>query len=167
MDALTVKRIQNMHPVVRQPLQATYKELSERMPSGHRIRFSHCSRTFEEQDKLYLQKPKVTNAKAGYSFHNYGLAFDIVLLIDKDGNGTYETVSWDSSREAWLIATRFLESRGWVNGFISNGKKWDLPHFQKTYGYTCKQLLKMINTPGQYTEEVVDNVKYKYPKIAA
>lgn len=33
-------------------------------------------RSWEEQDALYKQKPKVTNARGGYSFHNFGIAAD-------------------------------------------------------------------------------------------
>ena len=41
-------------------------------------------RTFEEQKVLYEKVPKVTNAKPGQSFHNYGLAFDFCLSVDNE-----------------------------------------------------------------------------------
>lgn len=34
------------------------------------------TRTYGEQDALYKKRPKVTNARGGYSWHNFGLAFD-------------------------------------------------------------------------------------------
>lgn len=41
------------------------------------------TRTYGEQDALYKKRPKVTNAKGGYSWHNFGLAFDFgVFSID-------------------------------------------------------------------------------------
>ena len=66
--------------------------------------FITCTyRSHEEQNKLYRNASdgvdndkdgkideydeKVTNAKAGQSIHNYGLAWDIVLLFDKNGDG--------------------------------------------------------------------------------
>lgn len=48
-------------------------------------------RSFAEQDKLYAQgrtnksKPIVTNARGGYSAHNYGLAIDFVIVSDEVG----------------------------------------------------------------------------------
>lgn len=50
--------------------------------NGVRIKIISGLRTYAEQDKLYAQgrsKPGkiVTNAKGGYSNHNFGIAFDI------------------------------------------------------------------------------------------
>ena len=50
--------------------------------SGIRIKIISGLRTYAEQDELYAQgrtKPgaKVTNARAGYSNHNFGIAFDV------------------------------------------------------------------------------------------
>ena len=50
--------------------------------NGIRIKIISGLRTFEEQDELYAQGrtkpgPKVTNARGGYSNHNFGIAFDI------------------------------------------------------------------------------------------
>lgn len=42
------------------------------------------TRSYAEQDKLYNKKPRVTKAKGGYSWHNFGMAFDIGLFT-KDG----------------------------------------------------------------------------------
>ncbi len=54
--------------------------------------FITCTfRSNEEQDKLFNSKPKVTNAKAGQSPHNFNpsFAFDIAFItVDKK-------VSWD------------------------------------------------------------------------
>ena len=54
-------------------------------------------RTFKEQDKLYAQGryalgKRVTNAKAGESWHNYGLAFDVVPVIS--GKAIWDTDRW-------------------------------------------------------------------------
>jgi len=50
--------------------------------SGIRIKIISGLRTYAEQDELYAQgrtKPgsKVTNARGGYSNHNFGIAFDV------------------------------------------------------------------------------------------
>jgi peptidoglycan LD-endopeptidase CwlK len=95
-DKLTIERIEKAHPLIREELKQYYLEVNKKLPKGVRLRFSHVYRTNEEQDKLYAKRPKVTNAKGGQSIHNYGLAFDIVILFDKDGNGTFETASLES-----------------------------------------------------------------------
>lgn len=44
--------------------------------SGLDVKIICGTRTYGEQDALYKKRPKVTNAKGGYSWHNFGLAFD-------------------------------------------------------------------------------------------
>lgn len=61
--------------------------------NGISIEFSSGYRSFAEQDKLYAQgrtEPgmKVTNARGGYSQHNWGIAADFYLDMDVDGDGT-------------------------------------------------------------------------------
>ena len=153
MDEITLKRIEQAHPKLREDLKNHYLEANSLLGKGCRLRFSYVLRTFAEQDALYLKRPKVTNAKAGQSYHNYGLAFDIVLLYDKDGDGKFEEVSWDMVRDGdndkvsdWTEVTNYFIKKGYTNGFISNGKKWDFPHFQKTFGYDWKQLLAKHNS---------------------
>ena len=43
---------------------------------GVEVRIIDANRTYAEQDKLYSKRPKVTNARGGQSWHNFGLAFD-------------------------------------------------------------------------------------------
>lgn len=43
---------------------------------GVEVRIIDGNRTYAEQDKLYAKRPRVTNAKGGQSWHNFGLAFD-------------------------------------------------------------------------------------------
>ncbi len=40
-------------------------------------------RTWEEQDALYARRPKVTNARGGYSNHNFGIAADFGVFRGK------------------------------------------------------------------------------------
>ena len=152
MDKLTIERIKTMHPTLRTKLLKDYTDANNLLGKGVRLRFSYTLRTFAEQDALFLKRPKVTNAKGGQSYHNYGLAFDIVMLYDNNGDGIFEEASWDTKRDGdrdgvadWLEVTRLFESRGWENGFISNGKKWDYPHFQLKGIPPWKELLKRYN----------------------
>jgi len=153
MDQISIDRIRTgAHPKLRQQLEADYIAANNLLGKGCRLRFSYVFRSFEEQTMLFNKRPVVTKAKAGQSYHNYGLAFDIVLLYDKDGDGKFEEVSWDMKRDGdkdsiadWTELTNFFIKQGYTNGFISNGKKWDFPHFQKVFGYTWQQLLAKYN----------------------
>ena len=97
-DLLTIERIKYMHPILRYDLVNDYIEINRMLPKYVRLRITHTYRSIQEQNELYaigrtIKGNKVTNAKGGQSYHNYGLAFDIVILLDKDKNGTFESIS--------------------------------------------------------------------------
>lgn len=167
MDKLTYQRIEKAHPLIREELKALYTKANNALGKGVRLRFSWVFRTPEEQHKLFKQRPKVTNADAWQSIHNYGLAFDIVLLYDNDGNGTFEEASWNTLRDGdnngvadWLTVTQIFVKAGYQNGFISNGKKWDKPHFQKSFGHKWRSLKKLMDSNQTITDNGI-----VYPKI--
>ena len=177
MDQISIDRIKTLHPKIRQEVLDLYTKANNlELGKGVRLRLSYTFRTFEEQDKLYAQGrtikgDKVTNAKGGQSIHNYGLAFDIVLMYDKDGDGKFEEVSWDTKRDGdkdgisdWLEVTKIFTSAGYTNGFITNGKKWDLPHFQRDFGLSWQQMKSKIDK-GDYTSETINGYTYKYINI--
>ena len=151
-DNVTIERISQAHPKVRKDLLEDYDYINEKLlGKGVRLRFAYVYRSPEEQDKLFNQKPKVTNAKAWQSIHQYGLAFDIVLLVDTDNNGSFETASWDIAKDFdkdgkadWSEVRDYLKSKGW-----SYGGDWrtfkDMPHFEKTKGLTLKQIQEKYN----------------------
>jgi len=151
MDKITLERIDRMHPAVKDDLKRDYLYCNNKiLGRGVRLRFAQTLRTFEEQDELYAQGrtkagPIVTNAKGGQSYHNYGLAFDIVLMIDKNLDGNFEEVSWDRIKDSdkdgiadWEEVTKFFERKGWENG----ARFGDAPHFQKNFGINWRDLLR-------------------------
>ena len=145
MDAITLKRIETAHPKLRAELKQIYNEISQVLTGRAICRFSHVLRTFDEQTALYNQKPKVTNAKAGQSFHNYGLAVDIVLIIDGKEASWNTTADYDNDKIAdWLEIVKIFNKYGWQWGlFNAKGKRYDLPHFQKTFGYSWQKLKEL------------------------
>ena len=150
-DQVTLDRIKLLHPKLRDEATDLYHEICEALNSKVICRFSHTLRSFAEQDALYNAKPQVTKAKGGQSYHNYGLAIDIVLLVDKDGNGTNETASWDVKRDFdgdgkndWMEIVAIFKRHGWEWG--GDWKFYDAPHFQKTLGHSIKQLLELYNS---------------------
>jgi peptidoglycan L-alanyl-D-glutamate endopeptidase CwlK len=160
MDNVTIQRIQLLHPKVRTEVEQIYKNQIIPALTGRAIcRFAYTLRTIAEQDALYAQGRtklfdangkklgKVTNAKGGQSIHNYGLAIDIVLIKDKDGNGTFETASWEDTvdfdkdgKSDWMEVVKIFKTNGWTWGGDWKSFK-DKPHFQKDFGYTWQQLL--------------------------
>lgn len=113
------------------------KFLAKCKESGFDIIITQTLRTVSEQNELYAQgrsKPGkiVTNAKGGYSMHNYGLAFDIA--IKKNG-----TIVWDDEK-LYSKAGEIGTSLG-----LEWGGSWrtfkDSPHFQWTGGLTINDLL--------------------------
>ena len=81
---ISSRAIADLHPKV-QPL--CLKFISQCKDAGVDILITSTYRDFESQDALYAQGRtaagrKVTNAKAGQSFHNYRVAFDFVPIIN-------------------------------------------------------------------------------------
>jgi len=168
MDAITLERIKTAHPKIREQLLADYIEANNLLGKYVRLRFSYVYRSPAEQHEIFLRKPRVTRADSWQSIHNYGLAFDIVLLLDKDKNGTFEAITYDMVKDFdldkspdWKEVTDLFLCKGYTNGFISNGKKWDYPHFQKDFGYKWSGLKSLINS-GAIIE---DANGITYPKI--
>lgn len=165
MDKPTFDRIQLAHPSLRNELTEIYKLICEALQGRAMCRFAYTLRTFAEQNILYAQGRSnpgkiVTNAKGGMSYHNYGLAVDIVLILDKDGNGSYETASWDTAadfdgdgKSDWLEVVNIFKSFGWEAGIDWHFK--DAPHFQKTFGMSVRQLLHQVEN-----KHVVTNTNY-------
>ena len=79
VDARSEKNIASMLPDVRPIARGLVQKAAL---NGIRIKVISGLRTYAEQDALYAQGrakpgPKVTNARGGYSNHNFGIAFDV------------------------------------------------------------------------------------------
>ena len=156
MDAISLQRIQLLHPKLRAEATLILGEIEKVLTGKARCRFSFTLRTFPEQQAIYNQGRTtngaiVTNAKAGQSLHNYGLAVDIAFIVDTDGNGTYETTSWNTTADFdkdgkpdWMECVAIFKKYGWEWGGSWTSFK-DLPHFQKTFGLTWQKCLELHN----------------------
>ncbi len=128
--------LQDVHPELAQRIRTMADEVASQMQCVVASGF----RSFAEQDALYAigrtterdRKP-VTNARAGQSYHNYGLAVDVHTWKG--------TVDWTDEAEATMRGP-IGESLG-----LEWGGRWtspyDPPHFQLTTGLTigeCKAL---------------------------
>lgn len=184
MDKITLDRIATLHPKIRQQVLDAYIHINNKLlGKGVRLRFAYTSRIHEEQAELYAQGRtklfdkngkrlgKVTNAAAGQSIHNYHLAWDIVLLLDKNGDGVFETASYDQTLDFdkdgqadWFEVINYFKSiKGVVWGGDFKSLK-DAPHFEMTFGHTWKSL-KALYDKGETFDEIINGKKYTYVKI--
>lgn len=155
VDKISLERIEKLHPKIKDKVKAAFIEASEALTGRAILRLAYTLRTFKEQDDLWAigrTKPgkKVTNAKGGQSYHNYRLAWDIVLLVDKDGNGTYESASWETNvdfdgdgKADWQEVVEIFKRIGAEWG--GDWKFTDMPHFQITLGYSIADLKAMYD----------------------
>lgn len=155
-DKISLERAKQLHPSVRDEVINLVTEVEKGFPPNIAVRIVQGLRTIDEQNALYAQgrtKPGniVTNAKGGSSYHNYGLAIDFAILIDKDGNGTYDELSWDIKKDNdkdgvadWLEVVKVFEAAGWEWGGRWSSIK-DYPHVQKTFGHKWQKLIERYN----------------------
>lgn len=131
------EKLRELHPV----LASKARELVRKAEAeGISIIITQGVRTIAEQNALYEQgrsKPGkvVTNARGGYSYHNYGLAFDYCVC---DRVGEKLIPNWTVDKR-WLRVGAIGKSLG-----LEWGGDWedfkDFPHFQLTFGLSLKQL---------------------------
>ena len=132
----TDRRIKKLHPLVK----ATFIQfiISAEQELGKQLRITSGLRTIKEQNKLYAKgrtRPGniVTNAKGGKSYHNFGLAVDIVEI--KNGKALWTNPDW--SKIADLGKSLGLE---WGGDWVSIKDK---PHFQLSFGKSTSKLFAL------------------------
>lgn len=129
------KKLANVHPTIK----TKAIELIKRAYSqGIYVLITQGFRSIAEQNELYAQgrtKPGkiVTNAKGGYSYHNFGLAFDIVI------QNADSSLCWNTGDKRWKTVGAIGKSLG-----LEWGGEWrkfpDYPHFQLTFGLSLADL---------------------------
>lgn len=126
--------VSGLHPVV---YESAIEVIKRAYKEGIYVQYSDGYRSYAEQNALYAQgrtKPGkvVTNAKGGYSNHNFGLAVDF-FLYDKNGNAHWN-VNSDWKRVAQIAKDLGFEWGGDWKSF------YDAPHLEMTGGLTTAQL---------------------------
>jgi peptidoglycan L-alanyl-D-glutamate endopeptidase CwlK len=169
MDRISIERLAELHPLIRERALAAFKKAHEALKGGFQPRITYAYRTDAEQERLYTigrtEPPYgkyVTHARAGQSYHNYGLAVDFVLL-SRDG----KHISWDTLKDFdgdlksdWMEVVEIFKDDGWQWGGDFRTFK-DRPHLQLTLGKTIADLQKAAKF-----SEVVGARKLTYPKVS-
>ena len=136
--ALSDQRLSGLHPVVASRARAMLDLCSL---AGLAILVTQGVRTWEEQDVLFARGRTVppigasnivTKARGGQSYHNFGLAFDIIVL---DSMGKTD---WNTSHPGWRRAAEAGRSVGLEWGGDWKGFK-DIPHFQYSGGLSLAE----------------------------
>lgn len=142
--AKSSRKLLGLHPTVEYKARLLIKQAYDK---GIYIMINQGLRTMADQTKLYNQgrfgnpPPIVTNAKAGDSYHNYGLAIDFNLLLP---NG--KDISWSTTRDGnldllpdWGQVVDLAKKLGFAWGGDWRSFK-DMPHFEMTFGFSIKDL---------------------------
>lgn len=157
VKAKSKSRLVGLQPAV---LAATIALIERCYARGVPIVITQGLRTIEEQNGLYAQgrsKPGiiVTNARGGYSFHNFGLAVDFALLMP-DG----KQVSWDMRRDGdgdktadWMEVVQEAKALGFEWGGDWTSFK-DYPHLQIDFGLSTANL-RAGRKPPQAAQDAV------------
>lgn len=165
-DIISIQKVKELHPKIRDEVKTLIEKAEEGFPPTVAIRIVQGYRSIAYQNELY-QKGRttpgpnvrpghplgdiVTKARGGSSLHNYRLAFDFAIMYDLNGDGKFETLSWDvlkdfdrDGQKDWMEVVNVFKAAGYTWGGDFNSIP-DAPHLQKTFGYTVSQLLAKYN----------------------
>lgn len=126
LDTISEKRLSEVYPGLADKVRTMASQLET---EGIDIRVTQSLRPMAEQEALYAQGRTapgdvVTNARAGYSWHNFGLAVDVAPL-------TPQGPDWNVAHPVWGRIVAIGTSLG-----LMAGAEWrtfpDWPHFQLT-----------------------------------
>lgn len=136
IDSRSAQTIETLIPAVQARFRAFYRVANDAMAAhGLTVLFISGTRSYAEQAALYAKGrtkpgPKVTNARAGFSRHNFGVAVDVGVFE----GGKYLT---ESPAYGWLGPIGEACGLEW-------GGRWktmpDRPHYEYPTGLTLAQM---------------------------
>lgn len=147
LDERSAKHVATLHTKVQQAFRDFILEC-QILAKAHGYEYKAISgnRTWQEQAKIYAQGRTspgkiVTNAKPGYSNHNFGLAVDMGVFKD----GKYLDASKPSEAESFHRKAAAIAEK--YN--IEWGGNWirikDYPHFEYRTGKSMSLLRQLVN----------------------
>lgn len=152
-----------LHPWLNYKLKLFLKKCAKK---GYNLIVTEGYRPVEYQDKLYSKGRTtagiiVTNAKGSdyASQHQWGIAFDIAMNYDVDGDGQITDDTWNTKGFSTVAQIAKSLGLGW-------GGDWtnpiDRPHlYLKKWGSTTKKLKEKYGTPDKFFKTFTATVKRK------
>lgn len=157
-DTHSLPLIAQLHPKVRQDFQDFIEECESCFDIT--LRIVQGFRSFAEEDALYAKGRTVkgdnagpghpmgdvvTNSRGGQSYHNYGLAVDIVVIEGNKENWKAGYMRYANIGAQWNIT--------WGGNF--NGSFKDYDHFESKCGHTWHDLL-----PKYQAKDFISGTEY-------
>lgn len=140
-DERTERNISTLHPRAQKKAREFMQLVAPLMARKNVVvKIISGLRTYAEQDALHAKGrttagPKVTNAKAGYSNHNFGTAWDIGLFK----SGLYLAQSPLYKEVGEISRSLGLNWGGDWKSFV------DLPHYEVPTGLTLAQMRERVS----------------------
>ncbi len=128
------EELADVHPILARKVLSIIELAAQ---EGYILTVVQGLRTFAEQDRLFKKRPRVTKARGGQSYHNYGVAVDIAFIV----NGK---LSWDE--KLYKNVGRWAGRVG-----LEWGGNWhfvDMPHLQLNNMPATARLLATYNANG-------------------
>ena len=128
----TKNRINKLNPKIQTPVKEFLNDVKKQLDIN--LIITQGYRSIAEQNALYAKGrtapgKRVTNAKGGSSYHNYGVAIDVVEM--------------ENGKLNWNTDWKKIGEIGVCHGFEWGGN-WktilDRPHFQMTFGKSISDL---------------------------
>lgn len=148
MDTRSLNNLNTLHPKLRLSAINAWTIAQAAIPSNVQIIVVQGLRTFAESDALYAQGRTapgdiVTKAKAGQSYHNYGLAWDFAMIT----NGKVDNIVGPN----WMKVVEIMKLHGMTWGGDFPEGFHDNPHFENKFGHNWRDLLAKHNE-GDFIE---------------
>jgi peptidoglycan LD-endopeptidase CwlK len=127
LDSVSLERLKDVNPALAAKITQLATILTE---AGVDIRVTQGLRTWEQQDELYAQGRTlpgkiVTNARGGESWHEFGVAVDVVPMDQEPPKP-----DWDVSHPVWQNLVSEAQLLGLTSGSCFHSLK-DWPHLQE------------------------------------
>lgn len=148
-DARTESNIATLVPDAQ---RAARRFLAAAKPFPYQVKILSGTRTYAEQDKLYAQGRtapgnRVTNAPAGRSNHNFGIAFDVGIFDEK----TYFTGSTNATAKPYVDLRKLTKK---ATPELDWGGDWksikDTPHYELRTNKSTAQVRAMLEKGQSY-----------------
>jgi len=125
--------------------------------NGLRLEVISGLRTWEEQAEIFAQgrtKPgeRVTNARPGSSWHNFGLAVDLGLF---DGRAYVDNTDRPRAEKVYRALAEIAKEYGIEWGGYWRGKFKDTPHFEYHPGLNLAEAARRLKSSGFDVQRVI------------